>query len=256
MSRPLNRVPLLVLICLLLTVTAMLSKNAIPSHATSSSITLSPMYGPPTSGIQIQGKGFKSGETITLTFDTTQVGQAKASLSGTFSTKISVPSAAVPGSHLIKCKGNTSGLLAQALFQVRTDWVQLGFNRTHTSFNVSENVLNPTNTPNLTQYWRASIDTCGRLAESSDANPGLSPPWSNFQPKNVWLKVRPHFGEGFSGSSEEGCFFGSLAFLPFSFGLSCSSSDSCFSCSSLKRLFSASMIWILSRRRVSNQRQE
>src|SRR5205809_7672500 len=88
----------------------------------------------------------------------------------------------------------------------------------------------------------------GRLAETSDANPGLSPPWSNFQPKNVWLKVRPHFGEGFSGSSEEGCFFGSLAFLPFGFGLSCSSSDSCFSCSSsLKRLFSASMIWMLSR---------
>src|SRR6266568_4107357 len=93
----------------------------------------------------------------------------------------------------------------------------------------------------------------GRLAETSDANPGLSPPWSNFQPKNVWLKVRPHFGDGFSGSSEEGCFFGSFAFLPFGFGFSCSSPDSCFSCSfSLKRLFSASMIWMVSRRRVSN----
>src|SRR5712692_9874782 len=47
---------------------------------------------------------------------------------------------------------------------------------------------------------------CGRLAETSDANPGLRAPWSNFQPKNVWVKVRPHFGEGVSGSSEEGCF--------------------------------------------------
>src|SRR5205814_5997245 len=90
----------------------------------------------------------------------------------------------------------------------------------------------------------------GRLAETSDAIPGLSHPWSNFQPKNVWVKVRPHFGDGFSGSSEEGCFFGSFAFLPFGFGFSCSSPDSCFS--SLRRLFSASMIWILSRRRVSS----
>src|SRR6266851_10459508 len=86
----------------------------------------------------------------------------------------------------------------------------------------------------------------GRLAETSDANPGLSPSWSNFQPKNVWVKVRPHFGEGFSGSSEAGCFFGSFAFLPFGFGFSCSSSGSCFSCfDSLKRLFSGSMIWML-----------
>src|SRR5713101_6150319 len=87
----------------------------------------------------------------------------------------------------------------------------------------------------------------GRLAETSDANPGLRAPWSNFQPKNVWVKVRPHFGEGVSGSSEEGCFFGSFVFLPFDFTLSCSSPGSCFSClSSFKRLFSASMIWMLS----------
>src|SRR5437764_7378188 len=97
-----------------------------------------------------------------------------------------------------------------------------------------------------------SIKATGKLGENSDANTGLRPPCPNFHPKNVWVKIRIHFGDGFSGSSEEDCFFGSFAFLPFCFGFFCSSPDSCFSCSSsLRRLFSASMIWILSRRRVS-----
>jgi outer membrane protein assembly factor BamB len=125
--------------------------------AAGASITLSATYGPPTSSIQVQGKGFKGGEMITLTFDIIQVGKAKASSTGTFSTTFNVPSAAVPGNHVVKSKGNTSRLLAQALFQVRTDWVQLGFNRAHTSFNVFENVLNPTNISNLTQYWSTNI---------------------------------------------------------------------------------------------------
>lgn len=159
MSSFLIRVPLILIICLVLTFTGTLARNAISSHAAGASITLSATYGPPTSSIQVQGKGFKSGEPITLTFDTTQVGKAKASRSGTFSIKINVPSSAAPGSHVVKSKGNTSGLIAQALFQVRTDWVQLGFNRAHTSFNVFENVLNPTNISNLTQYWSASIGT-------------------------------------------------------------------------------------------------
>src|SRR5260221_2143514 len=94
---------------------------------------------------------------------------------------------------------------------------------------------------------------CGKLGEDSDANTGLRPPCPNFHPKNVWVKIRTHFGDGFSGSSEEGCFFGSFAFLPFGFGFSCSSRGSCLSFSSaLRRLVSASITCILSRRRVSN----
>src|SRR5256885_50719 len=108
----------------------------------------------------------------------------------------------------------------------------------------------------LTHLWSKTLMLCvlvGKLGEYSDANTGLRPPCPNFHPKNVWVKIRIHFGDGFSGSSEEDCFFGSFAFLPFGFGFFCSSPDSCFSCSSsLRRLFSASMIWILSRRRVSS----
>src|SRR5690242_16068542 len=78
----------------------------------------------------------------------------------------------------------------------------------------------------------------GKLGENSDANTGLRSPCPNFHPKHVWMKIRFHFGDGSSGSSEEGCFSSSFAFLPFVFGFFCSSPDSCFSCSSsLRRLF-------------------
>src|SRR5260370_35717945 len=80
-------------------------------------------------------------------------------------------------------------------------------------------------------------DAHGKLGEYSDANTGLRAPCTNIHPKNVWMKNRIHFGEGFSGSSEEGCFSSSFAFLPFGFGFFCASPDSCFSCaSSLRRL--------------------
>src|SRR5260370_4263424 len=52
----------------------------------------------------------------------------------------------------------------------------------------------------------------GKLGEYSDANTGLRAPCPNIHPKNVWMKIRIHFGDGFSGSSEEGCFPALLLF--------------------------------------------
>ncbi len=36
----------------------------------------------------------------------------------------------------------------------------------------------------------------GKLGEGWDANTGLRYPCPNFQPKNIWTKVRTHFGLG------------------------------------------------------------
>ncbi len=138
---------------------ALFGSNRLATHAAGASITLSVTSGPPTSSVRVNGKGFKSGETITLTFDTTQVGKKTASSTGTFSTTIIVPGGAVPGNHVVRAKGNISGRSAQTIFQVRTDWVQFGFNRQHTYFNVFENVLNPANVSKLTQDWNTSAVT-------------------------------------------------------------------------------------------------
>jgi hypothetical protein len=36
----------------------------------------------------------------------------------------------------------------------------------------------------------------GKLGEGWDANTGLGYPCPNFQPKNIWTKMRTHFGLG------------------------------------------------------------
>jgi hypothetical protein len=158
-SRIYLRVALVLVICLMLIFTATISRNAIPSHAAGVSITLSPTYGPPTSSIRVQGQGFNSGEMITITFDTFQVGNAIASSSGIFSIKFRVPRSALPGNHFVRASGTSSGSIAQSTFLVQTDWVQFGFNQARTRFNGVENVLNPTNVPNLTRDWTYTTDS-------------------------------------------------------------------------------------------------
>ncbi len=132
---------------------ALLNFGRVPVHAAGASVSLSLSYGPPTSSIVASGKGFKSREIVTLFFDTTQVGTATASTKGSISSKITVPASATPGNHFVQAKGKSSGLFAQATFLVQTDWVQSGFNREHTGFNVFENVLNTGNVSRLTQSW-------------------------------------------------------------------------------------------------------
>jgi outer membrane protein assembly factor BamB len=137
----------------------MLMQPVILSFATGASVSLSLSYGPPTSSVRVSGKGFKGGESITLSFDTTQVGTATGSNTGSFSSTIIVPAAALPGNHFVQAKGTSSGFFAQATFLVQTDWVQFGFNRARTHFNGLENVLNPTNVRNLTRDWTYTTDS-------------------------------------------------------------------------------------------------
>lgn len=156
MTRRAFRSMLFVIPIFLLLLAAVLVRPTLPSLATSTSITLLLTFGPPTSIVQVKGKGFKASETVTLTFDTTQVRSVKASTTGSFSTRITVPSTAQPGNHSVQARGKSSGYFAQATFLVQTDWVQFGFNRERTRFNVFENVINPSNVPNLTQDWVAT----------------------------------------------------------------------------------------------------
>src|SRR5262249_19019598 len=84
---------------------------------------------------------------------TTQIKSVIAGSTGSFSATITIPKSALPGNHLIQAKGKSSGRVAQTTFLVQTDWVQQGFNREHTGFNVFENVLNTSNVYGITQKW-------------------------------------------------------------------------------------------------------
>lgn len=146
--------------CLLLIVATTLLRPILPSFAASASISLSLTYGPPTSSVTVSGKGFKSSEIVTLSFDSTQLSTPKANTKGTFSSTITVPSSALPGNHTVQAKGKSSGSIAIATFLVQTDWSQAGFNRQRWNYNPFENVLTTGNVSSIVQDWTWSGSDC------------------------------------------------------------------------------------------------
>lgn len=142
---------------------ALFDSSIFTVHAASASISLSPMYGPPTSAVNVKGSGFKGRETVLVAFDSTQIKSVTAGSTGSFSTNVTIPGSALPGNHFVHASGKSSGLFAQTIFLVQTDWVQQGFNREHTGFNVFENVLNTGNVSQLTQSWSFNSDYGGGM---------------------------------------------------------------------------------------------
>src|SRR5947209_184867 len=123
-------------------------------HAANPSITTSPRSDAPTLPVQVNGTGFGSSEQVTIKFDMAQVGTAHTNSSGAFSTTITVPANAQPGTHIISAIGQTSGLSAQVSFLVQTDWFMFGYRAKHTHYNPYENTLNTANVSNLVLDWK------------------------------------------------------------------------------------------------------
>ena len=132
--------------------------------AAAPSVSLFPSVGPPTSSVTVIGAGFGAGEAVVVTFDSQQVGTGQTNSSGAFSTKFTVPKAALPGAHTVRATGQTSQLSAQASFTVRTNWTQFRFDQNHTGVQPFENVLNTSNVPRLQLDWQAQL---GKLVDYS-----------------------------------------------------------------------------------------
>jgi hypothetical protein len=64
---------------------------ASPAAAVTTSITLKPGVGPPTTKVSVTGTGFGTSETVAVDFSGTQVATATTSSTGTFSAKFTVP---------------------------------------------------------------------------------------------------------------------------------------------------------------------
>ncbi len=134
------------------------------AHAASPHISLSPNHTHPSASVKVSGKGFQVSETISITFDSISVGTATTDSTGTFATKIIIPSSALPGTHTIQATGSISGLTASASFLVQTDWAMFGFNASNRRFNPYENVLSTTNVSSMVLDW--SYTTGGGIPSS------------------------------------------------------------------------------------------
>src|SRR5579859_5367625 len=133
-------------------------------------LVLSRSTGPPTSGVTVSGAGFGAFEAVDVYFDTTDEVLASASGTGTFGPiSISVPAAAVPGTHWITVVGRRTGLGAQAAFTVQADWPGFRYSAKRKGSNPYENVLNPGNVAGIDRDWSF---TSGYAVESSPAVAG------------------------------------------------------------------------------------
>jgi outer membrane protein assembly factor BamB len=139
------------------------------AHAASPNIVLSPSSGPPSTNVTVNGTGFTSSEAITINFDSTQVGSATASSTGTFTTSFAVPSTAQTNNHTVQAVGSTNDSAA-ASFLVPANWPTIGFDPQQDHFNNVENIVSTTNVSQLVPEWPPAATKPGLSAEPVEAN--------------------------------------------------------------------------------------
>ncbi len=120
----------------------------------SPTVTLDPARGGPGSTVEVSGVGFGAFEIVDIYFDTTDQALGATNDSGAFPpVAVGVPASALPGTHWISVQGRRSGLGAQAMFTVQTDWPQFHFSNRRVGANPTENVLSPSNVSGLDLDW-------------------------------------------------------------------------------------------------------
>jgi outer membrane protein assembly factor BamB len=131
-----------------------------PVAAVTTSITLTPNVGPPTTKVTVTGAGFGVSETVKVYFSAAQVATLPSTITttstGTFTASFTVPKTALPGSYPVKATGTPSGLSATYNFLVRTDWARFHFDPANSGYNPYENTLAPANVSGLKPAWTAS----------------------------------------------------------------------------------------------------
>jgi outer membrane protein assembly factor BamB len=133
-------------------------------------VTLSKKVAPPTTRMTVNGTGFEVTEAVDIYFDTEDQVLMATSATGAFSGSFIVPRAALPGRHWVTAIGRHSGLAAQKVLTVRSDWPTFRFNGKRTGSNSYENLLNSTNVVGLDLAWSAAIGD-GTLAQFPQPSP-------------------------------------------------------------------------------------
>src|SRR5207302_711527 len=107
-------------------------------------VTLSRNAAPPTASVDVGGSAFGATELVDVYLDATDLAVGSTDGAGSFSgVTITIPAAAVPGTHWVSLVGRRTGLSAQKALLVRTNWSQFRNEVRHRALNTVENVLSP-----------------------------------------------------------------------------------------------------------------
>src|SRR5580704_1006180 len=133
-------------------------------------ISLSVSSGPPTTSVQVSGRGFAPYAEVDVYFDTQDEALAQADGLGSFTgIAIQAPASALPGDHWVSAVERTGQVGAQAQFRVHTDWNEF-HRRNMKRYNPYENVLNVSNVGGLQLKWKHALQFFGS-AGYTDSSP-------------------------------------------------------------------------------------
>jgi outer membrane protein assembly factor BamB len=119
---------------------------------------LSPAIGPPTTSIEVKGRGFQANELVDVLFDITLLATPRAKSDGRVRVNVEAPVDALPGDHAVSGTGEESGITAETTFLVRTNWPKLRFDDGNSGFNRYENEVGSSNVDLLTRRWSVAMD--------------------------------------------------------------------------------------------------
>jgi outer membrane protein assembly factor BamB len=110
--------------------------------------------GPPTTTFTVAGTGFAPNELVDLYIGTTDEALAVTNAHGDFGyAGFVVPPSTQPGAAWISAAGRHSGLSAQRMFVVRTNWSEEGFGPSGRRVNPYENTLGVSNVGSIGEQW-------------------------------------------------------------------------------------------------------
>ncbi|MFZ2451920.1 MAG: PQQ-binding-like beta-propeller repeat protein [Methylovulum miyakonense] len=129
-------------------------------------VALSPVAGPPTTNLKVNGSGFPPSTLVDIFFDMDDRCLTLSNANGTFSCSFKVSKASEPGQYWITAISRSGITAAQRQFTVRTNWTDFRGGQRNQGYNPYENVINKNNVEQLTERWQF---TAGNAVASSPA---------------------------------------------------------------------------------------
>ena len=130
---------------------------------------------------------------VDLDLDGTPLGSVTTGTAGGFRTRVEVPRSTLPGPYAITATGETSGLVADGRFLVRTDWTTFQFSNDRVGANPYENVLSPDTVAGLGLRWSGSLGAESRATPVvsggivyTDSYDGSVQAWDETTGRQLW----------------------------------------------------------------------